>query len=78
MQPAQKGKTTNVSRKGKAKKADSSKKGKEKMPMPTVGTEEDSDFEATHSPPLVTKKRKTTSAAKKWKTKMIATEISHY
>ena len=72
-----KGKAASAS-KGKIKKIDSYKKGKEKVPMPTFETAEDLDFESTPSPPLAKKKRKTTSASKKGKTKMTIVEISHY
>ena len=74
-QPAQKGKATNVTKKGKSKGASSLRIGKEKVFA--VEPDDESNFKVTPSPPP-SKKRKTVNAEKKGKKKMSGAESAHY
>ena len=74
---SQKEKLQVLQEKGKIKKIGSSAKRKEKVSMPTAEIEEDSDFEATPSPPPL-KKCNAATTSKQGMKKMSPAEIAHY
>ena len=77
LRPPQSETTPSLPPQKKAKKANSSKKGKEKMLEPIAESDEELESDATPSPPPL-KKGKAAMSSMKGKRKMTTEEISHY